>query len=97
MRSLVERLRGDGLKVWSNEWECRSPVGAGEGSRKPGEGRRARADSIPAKIEEGLEHVRVLVLCLSVNALGSNWAQLEAGTCRFRDLVNKQPHSLTLD
>ncbi len=31
-------------------------------------------DSIPAKIEEGLEQSRVLVLCLSANAFGSEWA-----------------------
>jgi hypothetical protein len=42
-------------------------------------------DNIPAKIEEGLEHLRVLVLCMSANAFGSDWAQLEAGTFRFRE------------
>src|SRR5919107_1086517 len=42
-------------------------------------------DSIPAKIEEGLEHSRVLVLCMSTNAFGSDWPQLEATTLRFRD------------
>lgn len=41
-------------------------------------------DSIPAKIEEGLEHSRVLVLCMSAQAFGSDWAQLEPGTFRFR-------------
>ena len=46
-------------------------------------------DSIPAKIEEGLEHTRVLVLCMSANAFGSDWAKLEAGTFRFRDPLNK--------
>jgi hypothetical protein len=46
-------------------------------------------DSIPAKIEEGLEHSRVLVLCMSKNAFGSDWPQLEAGTFRFRDPLNK--------
>jgi hypothetical protein len=46
-------------------------------------------DSIPAKIEEGLEHSRVLVLCLSANAFGSDWAQLESHTFRFRDPLNK--------
>ena len=46
-------------------------------------------DSIPAKIEEGLEHSRVLVLCMSANAFGSDWAQLESGTFRFRDPLNK--------
>ena len=46
-------------------------------------------DSIPAKIEEGLEQSRVLVLCMSANAFGSDWAQLVAGTFRFRDSLNK--------
>ncbi len=45
-------------------------------------------DSIPAKIEEGLEHSRLLVLCMSANAFGSDWAQLEGGTFRFRDPLN---------
>src|ERR1041384_12948 len=47
-------------------------------------------DNIPAKIEEGLEHSRVLVLCMSANAFGSDWAQLESGTFRFRDTLNKE-------
>ena len=47
-------------------------------------------DSIPAKIEEGLERSRVLVLCMSANAFGSDWAQLESGTFRFRDPLNKE-------
>jgi hypothetical protein len=71
VRPLAERLRGDGLRVWFDEWEI-----------KPG-------DSIPAKIEEGLEHSRVLVLCMSANAFGSDWSQLESGTFRFRDPLNK--------
>src|SRR5262245_33054233 len=50
-------------------------------------------DSIPVKIEEGLEHSRVLVLCMSANAFGSDWAQFEASTFRFRDPLNKQLHS----
>ena len=72
VRSLAERLRADGLKVWFDEWVL-----------KPG-------DSIPAKIEEGLEHSRVLVLCMSANAFGSDWAQLESGTFRFRDPMNQE-------
>jgi hypothetical protein len=47
-------------------------------------------DSIPAKIEEGLEQSRVLVLCMSANAFGSDWAQLEADTFRFRDPLNRE-------
>src|SRR5215831_2418583 len=46
-------------------------------------------DSIPAKIEAGLEHSRVLVLCMSAQAFGSDWAQLESYTYRFRDPLNK--------
>ena len=53
-------------------------------------------DSIPAKIEEGLEHSRVLVLCMSANAFGSDWAQLEAGTFRFRDPLNKERRFIPL-
>ncbi len=34
-------------------------------------------DSIPAKVEAGLEHSRVLVLCMSAHAFGSDWAGLE--------------------
>lgn len=53
-------------------------------------------DSIPAKIEEGLERSHVLVLCMSVNAFGSDWAQLEAGTFRFRDPLNKERRFIPL-
>ncbi len=53
-------------------------------------------DSIPAKIEEGLEYSRVLVLCMSANAFGSDWAQLEAGTFRFRDPLNKERRFIPL-
>jgi len=53
-------------------------------------------DSIPAKIEAGLEHSRVLVLCMSANAFGSDWAQLEAGTFRFRDPLNKDRRFIPL-
>jgi hypothetical protein len=47
-------------------------------------------DYVPAKIEEGLERSRVLVLFISESATNSDWAQLEAGTFRFRDPLNKQ-------
>ena len=53
-------------------------------------------DSIPAKIEEGLEHSRVLVLCMSANAFGSDWAQLEAGTFRFRDPLSQDRRFIPL-
>ena len=58
-------------------------------------------DSIPAKIEEGLERSRVLVLCMSAQAFGSDWAQLEAGTCGrgnlpFRDPLNQERRFIPL-
>jgi small GTP-binding protein len=53
-------------------------------------------DNIPHKIEEGLERSRVLVLCMSANAFGSDWAQLESGTFRFRDPLNKERRFLPL-
>ena len=53
-------------------------------------------DSIPSKIEEGPERSRVLVLCMSANAFGSDWAQLESGTFRFRDPLNKDRRFLPL-
>lgn len=53
-------------------------------------------DSVPAKIDEGLEQSRVLVLCMSANAFGSEWSQLEAGTFRFRDPLNKERRFIPL-
>jgi TIR domain len=38
----------------------------------------------------------VLVLCMSANAFGSDWAQLESGTFRFRDPLNKERRFLPL-
>ena len=48
-------------------------------------------DSIPSKIEEGLEHSRVLVLCMSANAFGSDWAQLDAGMFPCCDPPTTEP------
>jgi hypothetical protein len=90
VRPRAKRLRAGGLKVWLDEWELPSPAGAREGGRRPGEGRGVQADSIPAEIEDGLEHSRVLPLahrmgeggrrpgkgCLSAQAFGSDWVQL---------------------
>ncbi len=96
------------LKVWFDEWECPSPAGAGEGGRRPGEGRGAEADSMPAKIEEGPFHFGFRTSdfgfaqpSLSANAFGSDWAQLEAGTCgrrnlRFRDPLNQERRFIPL-
>src|SRR5919107_2407114 len=53
-------------------------------------------DSIPSKIEDGLKHSRVLVLCMSADAFGSEWAQLESHTFRFRDPLNKERRFIPL-
>ncbi len=75
VRAIAERLQVGGLTVWFDEWEI-----------TPRAPKALRAK----KIEEGLERSRVLVLCISDDALGSNWALLEAGTFRFRDPLNKE-------
>jgi len=71
VRPLAERLRADGVKVWFDEWVL-----------KPGDSIE-KNQSKTAQIEEWLERSRVLVLCMSVKAFGSDWAQLESGTFRF--------------
>src|SRR5829696_4671271 len=53
-------------------------------------------DNIPRKIEEGLEHSRVLLLCMSAHAFGSDWAHLESQTFRFRDPLNQQRRFIPL-
>src|SRR5437762_11294494 len=53
-------------------------------------------DNIPHKIEEGLEYSRVLVLCMSTNAFGSDWATVESQTFRFRDPLNKERRFIPL-
>lgn len=78
---IAKRLRSDGLKVWFDEWEI-----------KP----RAKKTTREKKIEEGLEHSRVLVLCMSKHAFGSDWAQLESGTFRYRDPLNKERRFIPL-
>jgi TIR domain len=53
-------------------------------------------DSIPAKIEAGLEYSRVLVLCMSAQVFGSDWVQLESQTFRFRDPLNQERRFIPL-
>ena len=102
VRELAERLRVDGLKVWFDEWEL--PVAASRQSAASPSGEQTQEEKVggalPRRryeelIEEGLEHSRVLVLCMSANAFGSDWAQLESATLRtgqrpFRDPLNKE-------
>ena len=84
VRPLAERLQADGVKVWFDK-----------GVLKPGVSIETN-QSKTAKIEEGLERSRVLVLCMSAHAFGSDWAQLESGTFRFRDPLNKERRFLPL-
>jgi hypothetical protein len=100
VRPLAEGLRQDGLKVWFDDWALKP----GDRISMPGSSRRESAQTSvrpdqcmsgltsaatrEEMIEEGLEHSRVLLLCMSANAFGSDWALLEAGTFRFRDPLN---------
>ena len=86
VRPLAERLRVDGVKVWFDEWVL-----------KPGDSIE-KSQSKTAKIEEGLEVSRMLVLCMSAHAFGSDpdRSGLESGTFRFRDPLNKERRFLPL-
>ncbi len=53
-------------------------------------------DNLPKKLDDGLEESRVLVLCMSAHAFGSDWAQLESYTFRFRDPLNKERRFIPL-
>jgi hypothetical protein len=60
------------------------------------DGLRVRLGEEEADAEEGLERSRALVLCLSAHAFGEGWAQLEAGTFRFRDPLNPERRFIPL-
>src|SRR5882724_4716437 len=47
-------------------------------------------DSIPLKIEQGLEQPRTLILVMSRNAFASEWVTLERHTAVFRDPANAE-------
>jgi WD40 repeat protein len=53
-------------------------------------------DIIGLKIEQGLEHSRTLVLCMSENAFASEWVTLERHTILFRDPTNQQRRFIPL-
>ncbi|MEM7127721.1 MAG: TIR domain-containing protein, partial [Chloroflexota bacterium] len=46
-------------------------------------------DSIPRKIQQGLQESRVMLLCMSESAFGSDWTTLESHTFLFRDPANE--------
>ena len=93
VRPLAERLRKDGVKVWFDGWVLPKD----EVQRTKDEaGIRPSSLVLHPLVEEGLEHSRVLVLCLSAQAFGSDWASLEAGTFRFRDPLNQERRFIPL-
>ncbi len=53
-------------------------------------------DDIYAAIEDGLEHSRTLLLCLSQPAIDSDWVKLERNTALFRDPMNKERRFIPL-
>ncbi len=53
-------------------------------------------DSIPSKIEAGLEGSRILVFCNSGHAVGSAWAKFELQTFQFRDPLNRERRYIVL-
>ncbi|MBS1789260.1 MAG: TIR domain-containing protein [Acidobacteria bacterium] len=82
VRAIAERLRADGLRVWPGVFEDAWELRAG--------------DSASARIEEGLEASRVLVLCMSANAYHSDWVRLEEYTFRFREPLNRERRFIPL-
>jgi TIR domain len=53
-------------------------------------------DSIPSKIEDGLEGSRVLLFCNSEHVVGSAWAKFELQTFQFRDPLNRERRYVVL-
>ena len=91
VRPLAERLRKDGLKVWFDEWEiAKAESGKGASELQPS------AFSLQPLLEHGLERSRVLVLCMSANAFGSDWAQLRL-TPSQPSTLNYQPTGAPLN
>ena len=91
VRDVAERLRKDG------------EIPKDEGGRRKDEVSIHPSSFIPHPfIDPGLERLRVLVLCMSANAFGSDWAQLRSGTFQvqghhaLRDPLNKERRFLPL-
>jgi hypothetical protein len=69
---------------------------------------RLREDEVMLKVEVGRMKAEVSihpssfklhllpVLCMSANALGSDWALFESGTFRFRESLNKERRVISL-
>ena len=64
--------------------------------RKDGLRKASQLSTLTSQLLPRLERSRVLVLCMSANAFGSDWAQWESGTFRFRDPLNMARRFLPL-
>lgn len=53
----------------------------------------AKNEAVMRPRADGLRRSRVLVLCMSAQGFGSDWAHLEAGTFRLRDPLNRERRS----
>jgi len=53
-------------------------------------------DSIPLKIQHGLEQSRILLMCMSPSYFGSDWGTLEHHTLVFRDPTNSERRFIPL-
>jgi hypothetical protein len=53
-------------------------------------------DDIYLQIEKGLEASRVMVLCMTPNAFGSDWVSMERSTVIFRDPKNSNRRFIPL-
>ena len=84
VRRLAERLKQAGLQMEAGLrlWFDEWIVHAG--------------DIIALKVDEGLEQSRVLLLCISPNALASGWVALERSTAIHRDPSNEDRRFIPL-
>ena len=86
VRRLAERLKQAGLRVWFDEWN----IPKAEGKRLKDESELHPSSFIPNPLlYEGLEQSRVLLLCISPNALASGWVARVRSTAIHRDPSNE--------
>jgi hypothetical protein len=81
VRAVAERSGKGVLEAWFDEWVI-----------KPKALRAARKK----KFEKGLEHYWMLLLSMSINAFGSDWALLEAATLWFWVPLNEEHRFIPL-
>ncbi len=86
VRRLAERLKAAALRVWFDEWN----IPKAEGKRMKDESELHPSSFTPHPLlDQGLEQSRVLLLCISPNALASGWVAVERSTAIHRDAANE--------